>query len=399
MKIFTLLLGLLLSQVVTAQWNEQNSGISNQLTDVRFRNDMEGLAIGTYKIMKTTDGGSNWSTSYTCNYFLEAIEFTQNRTYVIGHNAQIGESIILFSSDNGTSWSELTLPQAGILNDICFVTDLIGYTMGTEGTLLKTVDGGISWNAHGTGVSSMIQALYFHDANHGFAAGGFSGGYLFETTDGGLTWTEISVSATSFLQSITFTNVDIGYAVGWDGDIFKTVDGGANWSQQTPVQVYGNMDVQFTENNIGYIVGGSSNSAEIQKTIDGGVNWFSQSPAVNQGLVAVHFPSSGVGYAVGAAGTIVKTSNAGGVSLSELDLNSNKVTIFPNPCENSFELRMSSNELSIDDIEIISDAGAVVYRQSFSKGEKIDVSELESGVYLVKITMGGKVAVKKLYKR
>lgn len=398
MKTFTLFLALCLSHIVTAQWNEQNSGITSQLTDVRFQSDTEGFAVGFSKILKTTDGGTNWSTSYTCNYFLEGIEFTQNKIHVIGHDSQSGESKILFSSDNGGSWSELTLPQAGILNDICFATNLIGYAMGTQGTLLKTVDGGISWNVHGTGVSSMIQALYFFDENHGFAAGGFSGGYIFETTDGGATWTEISVAASSFLQGITFVNTAIGYVVGWDGDIFKTTNGGITWLQQTPVQVYGNMDVQFIDQSTGYIVGGGANSAEIQKTTDGGNSWFSQSPTVNQGLVALHFPSPNVGYAVGAGGTILNTSNAGGVSLSELEINSTQVTIYPNPCENQFELVMSSDLWDIDKVEIISDAGAIVYSQAFSEDDPIDVSELTSGVYLVRMSMGDEVMMKKLYK-
>lgn len=398
MKTFTLFLALCLSHVVTAQWNEQNSGITSQLTDVRFQSDTEGFAVGFSKILKTTDGGTNWSTSYTCNYFLEGIEFTQNKIHVIGHDSQSGESKILFSSDNGGSWSELTLPQAGILNDICFATNLIGYAMGTQGTLLKTVDGGISWNVHGTGVSSMIQALYFFDENHGFAAGGFSGGYIFETTDGGSTWTEISVAASSFLQGITFVNTAIGYVVGWDGDIFKTTNGGITWLQQTPVQVYGNMDVQFIDQSTGYIVGGGSNSAEIQKTTDGGNSWFSQSPAVNQGLVALHFPSPNVGYAVGAGGTILNTSNGGGVSLSELEINSTQVTVYPNPCENHFELVMSSESWDIDKVDIISDAGAIVYSQAFSEGDPIDVSELTSGVYLVRMNVGDEVIMKKLYK-
>jgi hypothetical protein len=282
---------------------------------------------------------------------------------------------------------------------VCCQRYLIGYSIGSQGTLLKTIDGGSSWDLHGTGISSMIQEIYFHDTNHGFAVGGFSGGYMYETFDGGLTWTEITVSASSFLQGITFSSPNIGYAVGWDGDIFKTTDAGVNWTQQTPVQVYGNMDVHFTNDNTGYIVGGEAAVAEIQKTIDGGNSWVSQSPVVNHGLIGVHFPSANTGFAVGGGGTILNTSNAGGLTISEIESNSTRITLFPNPCVNSFEFSLSSNLSAIDQIEIISDNGQIVYSQPYAEGKEINVTELLSGVYLVRIQLQEGSIIKKLYKK
>lgn len=382
-----------------AQWTEQTSGVSTQLTDVRFKTDNLGFAIGAGKILKTANGGLSWFTSYNCDYFLESIEFTQTKIHVVGYNLTTSESMYISSTNNGATWTETTLPSTGILNDLFFPSDLTGYAIGSQGDLLKTTNGGTNWTLHGTGISSMIQALYFHDNNHGFAVGGFSGGYLFETTDGGLTWTELPILATTFLQGITFSSPTIGYIAGWDGDIFKTSDGGSTWTPQTPAAVYGNLDVCFTDDNTGYIVGGSATSAEIQKTINGGNSWFSQSPGVNQGLIAVHFPSPGTGYAVGSGGTILSTTNAGGLTLTEIENNAHQVEIFPNPCTDKFELKTAFNVEQIVSIQIISDQGKLVYNQSYDQDEPMNVSELAAGVYLVKINLEEHTIIKKLYKK
>lgn len=399
MKSLVLFSILFLSQLSHSQWYEQASGVSSQLADVGFLNDNEGYAVGNSKILKTSDGGTNWSISYDCSYILESITFTQNKTHIVGHNISTSESMYLKSFDNGASWIETVLPTAGVLSDIFFPSNLIGYTIGSQGILLKTVDGGNSWNPYGTGISSMIEAIYFHDDSHGFAVGGFSGGYMYETLDGGSTWNEISVAATTFLQSITFSSASVGYTVGWDGDIFKTTDGGANWSQQTPVAVYGNLDVCFTDDNTGYIVGGQSSAAEIQKTTDGGNTWTSQSIQVNHGLISIHFPSSNNGFAVGASGTILNTSNAGGVGIYEIESSLVKIEVYPNPCVNNFEIKMSSNAEEVLNIDIISDIGKIVYSQPYLINEAIDVSHLKNGVYLVRINFQGHTLIKKLYKK
>lgn len=399
MKYVALFVILTLSQLSIAQWNQQSSGVTNQLTDVRFKTDTEGYVVGASRILKTTDGGNTWNTVHSSSFYLEAIEITTTKILVVGYNTSTSESMLLSSSNNGVSWIETVLPSAGIVNDIFFPSSQIGYAAGSQGTILKTLNGGITWNVIGSGISSMIQSLYFHDANHGFAVGGFSGGYMYETVDGGLTWNEITVSATSFLQAITFSSTSTGYAVGWDGDIFKTTDGGTSWTQQTPVQVYGNMDVYFTDNATGYIVGGSASSAEIQKTIDGGNSWFSQSPGVSHGLIGLHFPSANTGFAVGDAGTILSTSNGGGLSISELPSTAIDIELFPNPCETSFEFQFSSPLSSIEQVEIISGNGQLVYSEPYAEGNAIDVSQFSSGLYLVKLTIQGQSIIRKLYKK
>ncbi|MFT5778447.1 MAG: photosystem II stability/assembly factor-like uncharacterized protein [Crocinitomicaceae bacterium] len=399
MKLIILLCLTVTSNFAFTQWNQQSSGINSQLTDVEFINDLEGFAVGNSKILKTINAGVDWTLSYDCDYLLESVEFTVNKIIVVGYDIFNSQSIALISNDNGVTWIETVLSPAGFLYDVDFPTDLIGYTMGSQGILLKTVDGGNTWNVYGTGISSLIQDIYFHDSSHGFAVGGLSGGYIYETLDGGATWIEIVISATSFLQGIYFSSTNIGYAVGWDGDIFKTINGGLNWTQQTPVQVYGNMDVYFVDDNVGYIVGGGAFIAEIQKTEDGGNTWFSQSPLVNYGLIGVHFPSTDIGYTVGDGGTILNTDNGGGVSLDELEAGSTQLEVYPNPCTDAFKIKISDDKINNVTISIISDDGKIVFEGAFNNGDEVPVTNLNSGVYLIKIISDDQSFIKKLYKQ
>jgi hypothetical protein len=76
-----------------------------------------------------------------------------------------------------------------------------------------------------------------------------------------------------------------------------------------------------------------------------------------------------------------------------------KIEVYPNPCVNNFEIKMSSNAGEVLNIDIVSDIGKIVYSQPYLTDKVIDVSHLKSGVYLVKINFQGHQIIKKLYKK
>jgi hypothetical protein len=76
-----------------------------------------------------------------------------------------------------------------------------------------------------------LNGISFFNANTGWAAG--NSGTILSTTDGGDTWTAQNSGVSSALNGIYFTNARIGWAVGVSSTILKTANSGITWSLET----------------------------------------------------------------------------------------------------------------------------------------------------------------------
>ena len=293
-----------------AGWVAQTSGTSLLLRGVHFPVDpTTGYAVGTSgTILKTTDGGTNWSTqsSGTTNA-LNAVHFVDATTgYAVGRSGTV-----LKTTDGGTNWSTQSSGTAEDLWSVHFPVDATtGYTVGLSGTILKTTDGGTNWSSQSSGTTNNLRGVHFpSNATTGYAVGG--SGTILKTIDGGTNWSPQSSGTALTLRGVHFpVDPTTGYAVGASGTIVKTADGGTNWSAQTSGTGNELASVHFpVDATTGYAVG---LSGTILKTTDGGTNWSPQSSGTGNELASVHFPvDATTGYAVGLSGTILKTTDGG----------------------------------------------------------------------------------------
>ncbi len=98
---------------------------------------------------------------------------------------------IIYSDDKGESWMQAeSVPTRATLTSIFFLDTQTGYAVGHDAVVLKTEDGGKSWDLRYSApdLENPLFGVYFKDALHGFAVGGFS--FMVETNDGGMTWQE-----------------------------------------------------------------------------------------------------------------------------------------------------------------------------------------------------------------
>jgi photosystem II stability/assembly factor-like uncharacterized protein len=127
----------------------------------------------------------------------------------------------------------------------------VGYPHGDQATraytttIIQTQDGGASWTAQAAGVSELLRAVDFVDANHGWAVG-FNGTIL-HTTDGGDHWHRQTVPTSDEFMDVVFADVDTGWATNlrpvhydwqgradsWEAAVWHADDGGEAWAQQT----------------------------------------------------------------------------------------------------------------------------------------------------------------------
>ncbi|MDQ3194108.1 MAG: hypothetical protein M3P82_03810, partial [Bacteroidota bacterium] len=171
-------------------WIEFSNILVNQFPfDIFFLNETKGISSLYRSLMKTDNGGFNWSEASDLVYNFYDIFFLNNSTgYITGGELNFGgssggRSIILKTTDSGNNWNEslnLSGRKYNLLSSIHFPSQNIGYSVGTyypgypEGDtvslIFKTTNEGLSWGAQNPNVlyhRSLI-SVYFLDDNTGF---------------------------------------------------------------------------------------------------------------------------------------------------------------------------------------------------------------------------------------
>lgn len=198
-----------------------------------------------------------------CLYGIYCID--TNTVFTCGHNG-----VIMKTEDGGNSWQEKYRNEGNCLYNLCFVNDEVGFAYGD--VLVKTTDGGNSWSLidtqyldgekqwSGKDYGSYYKTARIHaiDADTLYFVSPWRWGRLYKSTDGGTT-------ASFILRDHEF----------WDPD---------------PEE---NMCRLFFEDNTGYIVYiGDYSKVVIYKTMNFGSSWekvFEIDDGIFADHVLVHF--------------------------------------------------------------------------------------------------------------
>jgi photosystem II stability/assembly factor-like uncharacterized protein len=238
---------------------------------------------------------------------LNAVYFTDENTGYAGGSG-ITNATLLKTINGGTTWNDLSIISLNEINSISFGTNNTGYVMTSSSDLFKTTDAGVNWvNTMNFGIGGA--EIEFLNADTGFVA--TLSGEIFRTLDGGNIWDSTQISGFSSPNAVHFPSIQVGYAANYWGSIAKTTDMGVTWnivSQPTSNPIW---DIHFVSDTIGYAVGGSGGSSLILKTIDGGSNWTVQvtTPSTLSTHRAVFFTDANTGYC--GNNNIYKTSDGG----------------------------------------------------------------------------------------
>jgi hypothetical protein len=161
------------------------------------------------------------------------------------------------------------------------------------------------------------------------------GGTILRTTDGGITWNiqKANIGTTNNLYSVSFTGRDTGTIVGQmtgnviDGFILHTTDGGTTWNTEVSGVTSGLLGVIQMDGKTAVAVGGFG---EILRTNDGGLAgvtkpYFVTNP-MDDGLLEQNYPNpvakkTSIGFVI---------EKAGPVSIEVFDALSNRVAVLVN---------------------------------------------------------------------
>lgn len=308
--------------------------------DVFFSDDKNGWAVaGTWQIFHTTDGGKRWDVADIgyMSYGLSRIAFGD------GKKGCVAGTSILCTENGGETWQEQLGIKAGergakdgftiSLWGLSFTTPTMGWAVGIEGEILKTTDGGKTWDVQSRG---RVIPDYFFDSRLGWSRNyklSKKKASMVKTDDGGMTWTVQKTFDAAMDANYFFINPTTGWSAGeeWEQTttygpiihysfILKTEDGGKTWVSQYHVPggergVTNELrDICFISSSEGWVVGAKG---LILHTADGGKNWDAQHSGTNFMLAKVQFVNDKIGWALGnemkdGTTSIILNTNDGG---------------------------------------------------------------------------------------
>jgi len=313
-----------LSQGVNSEWQLQLSQTVTNLNAVDFMDPTLVSAVGQGGKVYTSVSGGAWGLEYTSNNHLNDIYYyTTNEAYAVGD----GGDVIVRSSNgswavdpnsninenlNGVHFGDLVTPvgiavgdggkihrmdganttcvtdvSVPVMNASQMVTNLIGYAVGEDGTIIKTTDAGISWSILVTPPSVLttgLNALYFTSPLVGYVVG--DAGTLLTTSDGGASWTP-TTHGTEDLNDIYFADATTGVIVGDNGTVYTYNSTSTLWdpvsTSNFTISIEASpsggtlTDLSTTSFNAVYAASGvwfiAGDASTLFKSMDNGLSW------------------------------------------------------------------------------------------------------------------------------
>ena len=341
----------------TGVWTELNPKVTRvDYLGIHFVNIDTGWAVGDLgALIKTTDGGINWTT-----------EETNTTTPILKVNSYDGQiviaagfsGLILRSTDGGESWTQITSGVTGDLWGLQMINDTLGWACGKSNSLIKTTDAGLTWTrvftpgytsdywwidfllapsgnenygfiaANGKVIRTTNggnswdiiqagdnQALYsvdvidsLHIAAAGYGGTGYTAKNLF-SNDGGNSWIEGQALTTHEINCVKYINPDTGYITMSEIGMYKTTNRGQEWTGIESIRDIGEFEFQlFPEQSIGYSAGTGLKLFKAEGDID---VWHKL--IINDDFTDVFFTSEQKGFVIsqGMYGLLFRTTDGG----------------------------------------------------------------------------------------
>lgn len=166
------------------------SAYATALVEVTFLDELTGFAAGSNVngavILKTTDGGTTWNTIYNATIpgeYVWKLQILDNNT-----NAMFGAIFatapnpgkLIKSLDGGTNWTSYDAPESGI-EAVGFISETKGWMGGHTTGFFETIDGGATWTD--LSIGGNLNRIFVIDNTTAYAAGATIYKYTTETLD------------------------------------------------------------------------------------------------------------------------------------------------------------------------------------------------------------------------
>ena len=217
-------------------------------------------------LMRTEDGGKTWvkhDFEDSNRRRITNLVFTRS-----GFGLALGEMGTLYALENDRlSWQKVLAPTRFLMLDGAFAGEFVGAIVGGGGMILYTEDAGVTWGPAVVSekLDSMLKSVYFVDRSHGWTVG--ANGSIYQTINGGKYWRLQKSNLGTDLSGVYFTDNANGWAIGEQGTILHTTSGGNIWRETRTASRNNLEDIRFF-NGTGWIVGFGGTILKYEEGID-----------------------------------------------------------------------------------------------------------------------------------
>ncbi len=241
-------------------WSDVFSSNEFAMSDLFFADEDHGWVVGSNRaIFHTSDGGETWSEQIVDDadgwVFYETVFFQDQETGWVAGNRNLYKT-----EDGGESWEQIRIREESQITDIFFIDEQRGWASMFNSQLrdpgmLRTVDGGETWEV---GLDSIrTNSVRFIDENNGFAVG--QNGLIVKSQDGGETWQQLEPATEWTLNALAFPHADSIWAAGARTTMLFSDDAGDSWEREyagtsSTVEI---QDLHFINSELGWASGRS----------------------------------------------------------------------------------------------------------------------------------------------
>ncbi|MFK5855931.1 MAG: YCF48-related protein [Bacteroidota bacterium] len=300
------------------------------LQSVSFTDGLNGCAVGyIYNldhayILNTNDGGLTWTETTPSDHagFSKIIFLDSQTGWICGFDGEL-----MKTTDGGNTWVDKSSVYYQSFNDIHFFDDNKGVLL--EGVYMRlTFDAGETWDSIVYIDNTSYQYSITSWAYDELITVGYSGSIV-KSLDGGNTWESINKGMTNTIIQLGFINSLEGFAITnkWSSSgLYKTVDGGYNWTVDTLMENGPFYEMYIDDQSI-YLL---NDSSQLVKTNNGGNDWeLLDVPDINYHYADLQFVNENTGYMCDSDGLLLKTSDGGHTWVDKsLNGNFNLNTVF-----------------------------------------------------------------------
>jgi photosystem II stability/assembly factor-like uncharacterized protein len=191
-------------------------------------------------IRESTDNGQTWQPmqSPTSVRMYGVATLDNNRSYAVG------DAGVILNYD-GNNWVQQNTGVAARFWDVAVdktAPTPTAYAVGSGGTIFKLDS--TTWSPQNSGVSGGLFGTTALGNNVVYAVGGLTQGLILKTTNGGLTWNTVLNGVDVSFRSVSGI-ADTAWACAFDGIIYETRDGGSSWVRYSVGDTYNNNGINF----------------------------------------------------------------------------------------------------------------------------------------------------------
>lgn len=444
MKKKLLYLFLFFSVIGNSQWTSQSTGFSATSTgveDINIVDENTVWALGydgssttpaNYQLFtKTSDGGSSWI-SGSINIGNAALELT-NISPVSSTTAWVGAVSptngmggVWKTSNGGTTWVQQNAAAYtnanSFFNVVHFFDANIGITQGdpitaTDFEIYRTTNGGTTWTAvPAASLPNIITGEYGYNGGNVAAGNSFwfvtNMGKLYRTTDMGVTWTKLNTPITDFAGtnvggSIYFSDNNTGILLGRSGSgvsatytMYTTTNGGTTWSSGVSY-THPYRSLCFIPGTTILVGTASDNDTATYSSAysnDFGATWVNIDSGVQR--TGVKFLNGTTGWAGGFTTSVISNGiyKYTGQSLRTDSFLASKFSVYPNPVNDVISI--NSDNVAFENISLTDINGRIIKETTTNSvmNYNFNISDLNSGIYFLKIKTSEGILDKKIIK-